>query len=454
MTPERFKMILAELMDENPFAVRAVLRLLDVVFTDEVPTLAVTAQDKPRLLVNLEFIAKNCRTDDEVKAVILHEFLHVVLRHTEFRGKMTWSRHLATDAVINAMIHRMCGPRYSSLMARYYEDAQGPVRLLRPMTEAERKSITHWRRVVGLRYDPLARPWRAIYEGSLTFEDIKEIADDLWNEKGGAFESGSVGSQASEGSASVVFLGNHQDMDKPLPTELIKAVLQSGRGDNAVRELRAGKGRGAGKDRETVEVERSYVQSIDWRRETLRILKSHLETDARALSTLPEEYQYHVPVLSSGDRRAFLHTMWSPFLPDAVWDGVQPRGKGTAQVYLDASASMNSTMPDLIALLWNLSRYIRRPFWAFSTEVVPARIRNGRLITASTGGTSMTCVLEHVLKTGPSAAVVVTDGYIEELAPSLVRSTSKTRLHVIVTPDGSSEVLEHAGIPFNQLKSP
>ena len=53
MNAERFRSLLDELIDENPFAIRAVLKVLDVCFTESVPTLAVTCEERPRLLVNL-----------------------------------------------------------------------------------------------------------------------------------------------------------------------------------------------------------------------------------------------------------------------------------------------------------------------------------------------------------------------------------------------------------------
>ena len=56
MTPDRFHAIFQELMDENPFAVRATLRILQTEFTETVPTLAVTCEERPRLLVNLQFV--------------------------------------------------------------------------------------------------------------------------------------------------------------------------------------------------------------------------------------------------------------------------------------------------------------------------------------------------------------------------------------------------------------
>ena len=60
MTKKYFKTILAELIDENPVACRGVLRISELDFTIEVPTLAVTLSARPVLKVNLDFIAKNC----------------------------------------------------------------------------------------------------------------------------------------------------------------------------------------------------------------------------------------------------------------------------------------------------------------------------------------------------------------------------------------------------------
>ena len=108
-------------------------------------------------------------------------------------------------------------------------------------------------------------------------------------------------------------------------------------------------------------------------------------------------------------------------------------------------------MPHIIALLGRLTAYIRRPFWAFSTLVAPARIEQGRLITDTTGGTGMACVLTHVARTQPRAAIVVSDGCIEPLLAADVAATAGTRLHVIVTRDGHARELQRAGIRYTQL---
>ncbi len=113
---------------------------------------------------------------------------------------------------------------------------------------------------------------------------------------------------------------------------------------------------------------------------------------------------------------------------------------------------MNAEMPLIIGLLARLGRMIRRPLWAFSNEVAEATITDGQLRTDTTGGTSITCVLEHLIRHRPEAAVVVTDGYVEAVDPDLVRRLGPMRLHAVVTRDGNPIAIQRAGIPYTQLR--
>ena len=115
---------------------------------------------------------------------------------------------------------------------------------------------------------------------------------------------------------------------------------------------------------------------------------------------------------------------------------------------------MNAEMPLIVGLLGRVSRWIRRPFWAFSTEVVPAVIERGVLQAGTSGGTSLACVLEHVAKTRPACAVIVTDGFVEAIPKSLLAGlATHTRLHAIVTRDGNPAPLRNAGLAYSQLGS-
>jgi hypothetical protein len=434
-----FRGLLQELVDENPFAIRAVLRILGLEFTDTVPTLAVTCAERPVLKVNLGFLQNHCATEDHVKAVICHEFLHVLLRHTEEQRELTPARHLAFDAVINAIIHRQMGPGYSGMMARYYADVRGLQRLLRPMDPGEE---TGYRARQHDRRRPLpqwTRAWAALYEGRLVADDIEALARDC------------AGAGSRPGTLTGDLLGNHEELGGRVDGELAEALEQAMREMNGEGIWRSPKSRGVGAHPYEALFNASNEPLRRWKRETLAVLRRHVVPDRHSRARRDEPRDYRIPVLSVSDRRAFLQALWLPYLPEAQWEGTQSRPEGTAQVYLDVSGSMSAEMPLIVGLLSQLSRHIRRPFWAFSDEVAPAKIVRGQLQAATSGGTRMGCVIEHLERTRPNSAVVVTDGYIEPLGKTVLQRAAATRLHAIVTRDGSPFALARAGIPYTQL---
>jgi hypothetical protein len=433
MNAEYFHALYQELIEENPFAVRAVLKVLRVEFTETVPTLAVTCETRPRLLVNLAFLKKHCRTDEHVKAVICHEFLHVLLRHTERIAAFSPAEHVAFDAVINAIIHRELGADYSEFMSRYYAKEQGVRQLLCPPT------ISLDSRALRSR-SPIKRAWYALYEGYLIADDIADLA-------------GAVLDVKTVPSTGTVLIGGHDHTEfvSELPEVLQETLDQALKSMNGSGIWRSPNGRGVGANAYRTAIPGVSEGVQRWRRETLEVLRRHLVPDPKAVRHDTRPLHFTLPVLSPGDRRATLRALWSPLLPEALWSTEQRLRSATAQVYLDVSGSMSAEMPLIIGLLARLGSFIRKPLWAFSNVVVKAAIVNGRLLADTTGGTSMACVLEHIAETRPAAAVVVTDGYIETLSPGLLAGVRGTRLHVIVTRDGSPAMLHQTGISYSQL---
>ena len=444
----RFRALIVELADENPFAIRAVLQVLGTEFTSRVPTLAVTCEARPRLCVNLAFINAHCRNDTEVKALICHEFLHVLLRHTASSAPVTPARHLATDAVINAIIHRQQGTDMSALFSRYYADVRDLRKMLRPMTEAE-QDMLHPPHRVRHPWPAWVRAWDALYQGQLVADDIDGLAEDLSSrppESAPGFPLDSALPTALDD-----LLGDHGDW-KSLPEVLRQAL------DRTLREMNGhGIWRNPWRSGVAANPYAPLLRAAEdpvrrWERSTLDVLRRHLQPDPTSPREPTGERRYVLPVLSPSDRRACLSVLWSPFLPDAAWMGQEIRPAGRAQVYLDVSGSMHAEMPLVIALLGRLGRYIRRPFWAFSDRVEPAEIRNGRLLTRTTGGTAMNCVLEHLARTSPPAAVVVTDGFIEPLRPELLNAVARIRLHVVLTREGNAAPFDKVGLPYTRLE--
>lgn len=406
------------------------------------------------MLVNLAFLGRHAHTETQVKAVVVHEFLHVLLRHTEGRQPLTAARHLAFDAVINAIIHRQYGQAYSSMMSTYYADAKGLQKLLRPMNKVEidwldqhgganTKNVPQW-----------AQAWRGLYGGRLVADDIENLAGTLSANVllpscGANFGPFTL----DPGEASIGdLLGNHDELGQELQGELARAL------DSALKQMnghgiwRSPRERGVGGPMVDAlfPVDKTPIRA--WESKALALIRRYITPDRHSRSRREELWSHRIPVLSPGDRRAFLRAQWSPFLPESEWEGQRWKRDGTAQVYLDVSGSMNAEMPLVIGLLNRLGRHIRRPFWAFSDHVAPAVIENGQLRTATSCGTSMQCVLEHVAMTRPDAAIVVTDGFIESISRSLVAKTQGTRLHVLITRDGNPNLIAKAGLPYTQLE--
>ena len=449
MTPKLFEALLQELVDENPFAIRAALRILKVEFTEEVATLAVTCETQPRLLVNLSFMIANSHTETQVKAVIIHEFLHVLLRHTEGRQPLTPARHLAFDAVINAIIHRQYGESYSSMMSSYYRESPGLQKLLRPMNQDERE----WLKGNYTVAPTWALAWNALYAGRLIADDIENLAETLADYvltgQGGKGDGPFTLEKDSLDISDL--LGNHADLGQEAEGELANAL------DSALKQMnghgiwRSPHDRGIGGTLADTLFAADNAPMRRWETKMLAVIKKYITPDRQSRARREELWTYRIPIISPSDRRAFLRAQWSPFLPESSWEGQRLKQSGTAQVYLDVSGSMNHAMPLIIGLLNRLGRHIRRPFWAFSNEVTPAVIEKGNLKTSTTGGTSMACVLEHVAKTRPDAAIIITDGYIEALDRRLVVKAAGTRLHVLVTRDGNPNLIKRAGLPYTQL---
>jgi hypothetical protein len=291
-----------------------------------------------------------------------------------------------------------------------------------------------------------------LYSGNLIADDIEELVLQLQSEASSAGLSNSPFELETGGPGGIDdLLGNHQDDGQALSEELREALEESLKQMNGSGIWREPASRGVGANPYEALFTGQDEQMLRWERKTLAILKQYLQPDKKSQARKELPVDYRLPVLSPGDRRAFMRSLWAPFLPEAQWSTTKTGPEGSAQIYLDVSGSMYAEMPLIVALLGRLSKYIRRPFWAFSNIVTPAVIKNGQLKADTTGGTSISCVLEHLALTKPASAIVVTDGYIEQVDRHLIKGISATRFHAIVTRDGNPSELHRAGITYTQL---
>jgi hypothetical protein len=434
-----FENILRDLIDDNPIACGGVLSVFRVAFTDQVPTLSVSLEKRPTLMVNLEFLRKHTKSETHVKSCLLHEFLHVLLGHTERFASMTPELNLALDAVINHIILRSCGDEYAEFFRLYYKQARDYAELLAPFAKTE---VPYWINRSRAGHTALSRLRLGLYQGKLLADDILDIVK----------QAGSSDVALPRGR---YFLGGHNPLParSDLPDEMQEALARTLKVMDGSGIFRAPGDRGVGPPPYTAAFTGKSKRILAWERAAYAVLRASVTPDARSSAIEDVERVSSYPVLNAADRRGFLRSLWSPLIPEVQWQFIEHKPMGTCQVYLDVSGSMNQEMAALVNLMTALKRYIKTPFWAFSTEVSPAVIEKGVLKAGTTGGTAMNCVLAHVLETRPDKAVVITDGYIEQCNRELLERMGETKqaLSAIVSRDGTTRVLDQAGIPSTQL---
>ena len=109
------------------YSLSALLRLLDIVETDAVPTAAVECRIQPRMLVNPAFVARHAATPEKLLMLVMHELHHILLGHTTLFPRATPVQNFVFDAVINGIVGRMF-PRAAHLafFRDYYTEERFP----------------------------------------------------------------------------------------------------------------------------------------------------------------------------------------------------------------------------------------------------------------------------------------------------------------------------------------
>lgn len=441
---EYFRALLRQTIEEDPLCCRSIFLLCGLEFCKDVPSLCVTLGARSVLRVNLDFVSRHCRTEQHVQALLIHEFLHILLGHTLRFKTMTPALNVALDAVINAIIHRRLGKSFSSMMSEYYADAEGPLRLLRPMTCQE---MDRWKslRILEVPSTPVLRELShlqihaGLAKGQMVSDDILDFVQQL------AVEN--LERLLQEGRP--VLLGGHGQPSEPL--EALPHALQ----ERVRHAWSALKPDGIWRKGNPIRQELTpppNKQRIppEWAGSTRIILQRLLLPDKRATLAVETKTLCKLPVLTPADRRGVLRTLWNPILPSFDWTAGAKPPRGTVQIYLDVSGSMGLDLPWLVALLAEFSPWIRHPLWAFSSEVAPAKIKQGKLLTTTTGATEMSCVLAHARRSAARKVLVITDGFVET-PPS--HHQLPCTMEALIPHDGCSEILQSYGIPVSVLPS-
>ncbi len=426
-TEKQISYIIEDMTVENPLACRALFTITDVEFTTKVPTMAVTLSRHPVLKINLTFCQEHLESEDDVKAVLLHEFLHVLLLHTEKYEVSNPLLNIALDANINSIIFRYKGMQYAQFFMRFYSWEMISF-LLRPEPQSP------------VEYSTIDSEWMnvhaKIYEGKYCADDLYELL---------VYLQMKINKNDIE---KIILLGNHsgEDISEEMK-KILDGILKKMDGTLIWNKPGA---RGVGVKLTTEAQKIIGFKKNRWEQSTLQLLKKSLLPDKKLTHEIITT-EVMMPVLSSTDRRSIARLKYSGMIPISKNESTKPAASQLANIYLDVSGSMSSEIDALLSLLYHFRSYIKMPLWVFSDEVVEARFRDGKLEYESTGGTSIEPVFEHLRKNKIRKSLIVSDGYVEEINDFMLRDLRRENISVLVSANGNPQKFMDVEIPYTQL---
>ena len=412
---------------ENPLACRSLLEISDIEFTNKVPTMAVTLAGKPTLRINMAFCREHLTRENDVKCVLLHEFLHVLLMHTSIYKACDPLLNVALDAIINAIIWRTVGEDYTDFFKRFYAPVP-PTVLLRPMgwyyPEGEDVPDS-WKRIHHL-----------IYDKGYCADDLYELLTELKNR------------DQECNWKNVVILGNHEPEEiGESARKVLNEIMDKMTGVDIWRKFEHP---GNSDDARNQELELRQFRINRWKQAATEMIRKCVVANRRA--TLRHEHTHiAMPLLSTSDRRAFLRFRAGGIIPQSTHELTHTLHQEQATVYLDVSGSMDGELDALSALLHQLREGIRLPLLTFSNSVSVARFKSGKLCFDTTGGTSISCVFNHIRRNRIQKAMVITDGFLGKMPEEMTAGIKKDNIHFLLTSQHSETDITDAGFSYRAL---
>jgi hypothetical protein len=390
------------------YALSALLRLMDIVESTQVPTAAVECRVQPRLLVNPEFVAKHAQTSEKLLVLVMHELHHVLLGHTTLFPRATKVQNFVFDAVINGLVCRMFPETdHTAFFTDYYDAGSFPQCLLRP---------------------PPGWPDDALTAGGIAAlpdpqrQRVGEVHASLYSSAGATYQEvfdalpKLLAEQAIDG---VPLLGGHDEggesgtqleIRSPVLFDIVRGIVEQWpQPPDPIR------GRSLADVLESTTVEaRRPPSSRSVLRGLIRKVAGlcgagairRLRTDAMEAPTPIPGLGRRSMVLRALGQEPLLHT------GQVAWRRTVPSGE-RVHVYLDVSGSMDAVKGPLYGAVLDCEVLVHPTVHLFSTQIANvslAELRRG--VCKSTGGTDIVCVAEHMAANRVRRALLVTDGWV------------------------------------------
>jgi hypothetical protein len=446
------------------FQMQKLLGLLDIQFSDSVPTAAVECRTTPRLLLNADFLDEHCQSPGDLFLLVMHELHHVILGHTRLFRRVTPLDNLVFDAVINAMLcrqfHATAGVQ---LFTNLYKWDEFPERLLRPPPGWPQ--VDKAEALAGLTPGE-ARVFQALYfedGGNVTYFDLYRLLqqhceemkmkgtdgdsdDDAGDDQASGSQPGDEESQRGGVPLDVPLLGSHgedDDTQNPMVQEIVRDIV-GGWPPPPVRICGRDEGTPAQRwlfpqERDSGEAYRRALNGLLTRCGILQGRgQARRKLERESVITISDTF-----IPQAGDRRApaLRRTLgMAPLLYRTVNTIVRlrPNPVPVAHVYLDVSGSMTEALPFITHALKRPLREGRVRLFAFSTVIseIPFRSLAGTAID-NTRGTDINAVLAHLAglraSERPRRVLLLTDGYVGRPAQHHLDQLRQVQFHAGVT---------------------
>ncbi len=410
-----------DVFPSGSYALSGLLRLLDIVETESVPTAAVECLAQPRLLINPKFVAAHADTPEKLLMLVMHELHHVLLGHTTLFPRTNPTQNFVFDAVINGILCRMFpGAEYTAFFTDYYSATSFPECLLRPPAGWPRRvdcTEPEWQVT-----DPAAR------------ERIQEVHAALYSKTGASYfevyqllprllrpsakDAKNISAEQADIS-DIPLLGEHRAATEDGKLEHTSPVLF-----DIVRDLveQWPQPPDPINGRSLAEVLTTSTISPQRKNPTNRALLRSLickvadqRVAGRLLRRRPEATPTVIAIPTFSRRGAVLQALGVQVLlyPGAVnWPKTIPSGD-QVHVYLDVSGSMDSVLKALYGAVLDCKALVYPTVHLFSTRIADitlAELKAGKCQT--TGGTDIVCVARHMAKHQVKRALIITDGWV------------------------------------------
>ena len=408
------------------YALSALLRLMDIVESTEVPTAAVECRVQPRLLMNPEFVAEHAQTPERLLMLVMHELHHVLLGHTTLFPRMTSVQNFVFDAVINGLVCRMFpGKDHTAFFTDYYNAASFPQCLLRPPPGWPDEAVIapgiaalpeHQRRLVGqvhaALYSSAGASYQEVFKSLPRFLAAKAVAGIPL--LGGHGDGGDSGTQLEHRS--------------PILFDIVRGIVEQWpQPPDPIR----GRSLADLLNETSVEVRRAPSPRSVLRGLIRKVAGSSGAGAIRRVRTDPIEAPTPIPglgrrslVLRALGQEPLLHT------GQIAWRRTVASAK-RVHVYLDVSGSMDAVKGPLYGAVLDCEALVHPTVHLFSTKVADisvAELRRG--VCQSTGGTDITCVAAHMAEHRIHRALIVTDGWVGKPQGEHQRTLAEAKLAV------------------------